>query len=249
MAQEGEYQFIIDGHYTPATLPMKRLAEYMAEFSRLLGIEENVHFVGIEPGSAVLKTQVDEIKRPDVRNVLAELQRGAGPATSVRAYSKLDQMLAADNSVGRVVEGGADVLTFPGREKIIPIVLDGITEEGFLDGELISLGGKNDKVYAHLLNDNQTYHCQTHRELARKLARHIFGTPLRVYGQGQWRRTEQRIWQVTHFDIENFEVLDVTPLGDVVEKLRELPGNEWKSMSDPFEELRALRYGRDGEVA
>jgi len=46
----GEYRFKIDA-YTPDTMPMSRLAEYMRELSEMLGEPSAVHFERLEPGS------------------------------------------------------------------------------------------------------------------------------------------------------------------------------------------------------
>jgi hypothetical protein len=53
-SMNGEYRFRIEDSYTPATLPMERLADYIAVLARLLGDQANVHFRGVEHGSAVL---------------------------------------------------------------------------------------------------------------------------------------------------------------------------------------------------
>mgnify|MGYP000623573129 CR=1 FL=1 len=55
-----EYRYIIDV-FTPETLPMARLAEYMGLLAGMLGEPEYVHFDRLEPGSAVLVTRVDVI--------------------------------------------------------------------------------------------------------------------------------------------------------------------------------------------
>ena len=53
-----EISFDIDV-FTPETLPMARLAEYLAKFSELLGNAENVHFSRLMKGSAKCKAFVD----------------------------------------------------------------------------------------------------------------------------------------------------------------------------------------------
>ena len=45
-----EYRFVIDAH-TPDTLPMSRLAEYMAALARLFGNAKQVHFVALSPAA------------------------------------------------------------------------------------------------------------------------------------------------------------------------------------------------------
>ena len=46
-------EFVIDA-YSPETLPMSRLAEYMAQLATLLGEKSHVHFVELAAGSAKL---------------------------------------------------------------------------------------------------------------------------------------------------------------------------------------------------
>jgi hypothetical protein len=53
-----EYRFKITA-YTPATIPMARLAEYMAELAVVLGEEEHVHFVRLQKGSTVLVHNIE----------------------------------------------------------------------------------------------------------------------------------------------------------------------------------------------
>ena len=63
MSKGGEYRFRIDG-FTPDTLPMARLAEYIADLAVIFGEKELVHFVGIEKGSAILIQKIDAVAAP-----------------------------------------------------------------------------------------------------------------------------------------------------------------------------------------
>jgi hypothetical protein len=50
MGKRYEYRFHIDA-FTPASMPMVHLAEYMAALAAFLGQVERVHFVRLEGGS------------------------------------------------------------------------------------------------------------------------------------------------------------------------------------------------------
>ena len=50
MPGEQVYELYIDA-FTPETIPMARLADYMASFAELLGQREHVHFGELKPGS------------------------------------------------------------------------------------------------------------------------------------------------------------------------------------------------------
>lgn len=58
------YRFVIDESFTPDTLPMWRLAEYMTDMADLLGEKSYVHFVQIEGGSTVLVQDVEHEAYP-----------------------------------------------------------------------------------------------------------------------------------------------------------------------------------------
>ena len=51
------YSLYIDA-YSPETMPMARLAEYMQSFAQMLGHEAGVHFAGLKPGSTRLAGRV-----------------------------------------------------------------------------------------------------------------------------------------------------------------------------------------------
>lgn len=98
-----ELWFRIDA-FRPDTIPMARLAEYMAKLASLLGNQKNVHFVRLDPGSVVLVHRVDKEDQPKVNARLDALRRGDGPTDVVKAYHWLDGMLANDNAVGTLTD-------------------------------------------------------------------------------------------------------------------------------------------------
>lgn len=83
------------------------------------------------------------------------------------------------------------------------------------------------------------------REMARQMAHHLFGAPLRVFGEGRWRRTPDGMWELEQFTVSHFEVLDDASLPEVVARLRAIEGNQWKTLDDPLKEWRRIREGPD----
>jgi hypothetical protein len=120
-------------------------------------------------------------------------------------------------------------------------------QEGSLDGVVVRLGGINDPVPVHLESDSGNYQCQASRALARELAKHIFETPLRVYGVGRWFRNVDGEWLLENFTIRDFHPLNGEPLSAVIAKLRTVPGNEWAASDDPLRELNRIRGGGEDE--
>ena len=241
MKDQREYRFVIDA-YSPDTLPMARLAEYMAELARLLGRADQVHFVRLEGGSAVLVQSVEPEAAPDVRERLRSLQQDNPPEDAAKAFANLNRYLADDNATGILQEGeSAEVIRFPGREEPGPVTFGAFNQPGVLDGVLIRIGGRDDTVPAHL-HDGETIHvCNTARDVARRLAVHLYGPPLRVHGNGRWERDADGCWVMKRFNITSFDVLDDAPLGEVAQRLRDVEGSGWKEIEDPTAELRHLR--------
>ena len=110
-----EITFRIDV-FKPETLPMARLAEYLAHLSSLYGNKEKVHFKGVESGSALLKAKVEDEAYPKVMNRINSLDNGEELREVQKAYEQIDELLCQDNAVGEI-RVGAKVIPFPGRNK------------------------------------------------------------------------------------------------------------------------------------
>ena len=247
--QRRRYRFVIDESFTPETLPMARLAEYMADVAELLGEKPYVHFVQIEPGSAVLLQDVEHEAYPKVRTRVFDVKRGEGPTDAKRAYEVINRRLAADNASGVLSEEqepntpATRVLDFPGRRMFVDSEYGPLTQLGTLQGVVIVVGGESDPVPVHLHDGDQVYICRAKRQIAKELAANIFGLPVRVKGSGRWFRDSYGTWTLKTFTITSFDVLENTSLSEVIGTLRHVPG-KWKSKPDTtMSALTALRQG------
>jgi hypothetical protein len=238
-----EFRFRIDV-FSPETLPMRRLAEYMIELARLFGNEEHVHFSTLRRGSAVLVQTVDFEAAPKVRARLRSAASPDAPEDVRRPWRKIDGMLADDNAVGKLSEKAPRglVIEFPGRlsrgAEIGPVA-----EEGSIEGILVRIGGEDRSAHAHLQSGEDTLICELSRDLARQLGQHLYGAPIRVSGRGRWRRTSEGRWHLIDFKATSFKLLDAATLRESVDRLRQVEGSEWRGAADPIAELRKLRHG------
>jgi hypothetical protein len=235
-----EYRLRIDV-FTPATLPMKRLAEYMAEFARLLGEPELVHFVRVDEGSAVLVSRIDAQAETKVAKRLLEVRGGVGDPEGIKAEKRIDAMLATDEAIGQLLDqNGAEIIPFPGRSRPKPLRYGPFREDGVLEGILIRIGGKDDSVPVWLRDAMVIHKCMAKEELARRISVHYpTGDFLRVWGTGRWMREEDGSWSMERFDIREFEPLDVASLPDVIRRLHAVQGARWGE--DPISDLQELR--------
>jgi hypothetical protein len=235
-----EYRFEIDA-FTPETMPMGRLAEYLGRLAQMLGERRAVHFVSLEPGSTVVVHKIEDDAVPKVRARTASVKRGQAPADVITAYRGINKMLREDNGVGRLKEStGAEIIRFPGREEE-DTRIKGVSQRGAIDGEVIRVGGVDKHIVPIMLSvEGLTMAgCWARRTVAKALAPHLF-EPVRLFGKGRWERSEDGIWVLDHFTVEAFEPLNDEPLSGLLATLREV-GGDWGEGA--LEELQAIRHG------
>ncbi len=239
-----EFEFKIDG-WTPATIPQARLGEYLVEVAKLYGEAGSVHFGGMRKGSVVLMSKVEGPAIPKVQRRLMEVHRGHATKDAVEAYRRLDDMLADDNSIG-VLRGKGDdrsiVIPFPGRKREQPVEYPGIKEDGFLEGELIRIGGRDKTIHVALQSGDLVYSAiETDRDMARRLGPLIFGPTIRLSGTGTWSRSKEGIWTLTRFVVFSFAEIADVPLADAVKGIRAIGGSRWHLENDPMRALQEIR--------
>jgi hypothetical protein len=239
------YSFHISDSYTPATIPMERLAEYMAALARLLGEGTNVHFGGVFEGSVAVRAGVDEPARPKVRSRVHALRAGTAPQDARRAFDDLDEMLRNDNAYGSLV-GDVEgvVIPFPGKRRPEPVVFGPFRQDGTLEGQVYRIGGKDESKHVHVRTAKEDLSVLTAtEEVALRLRHHLFGGTLRFHGSGTWYRHGDGRWELKAYRIHDFEPLDDTPLSEVVAQLRAVEGHHLGSMPDPVRQLLSDRRG------
>jgi hypothetical protein len=246
MADPLEYSLKIDA-FTPDTIPMSRLAEYMADLAVLLGEPASVHFVRLDRGSTVLVHKIDYAAVPAVEARVADARAGDGAPEPIEAAKRINRRLKEDHGTGVLkASGGAEIFQFPGRKAATPLSFNAFNQEGSLDGIVIRLGGTKDPVPVHLQSGATLYSkCFATRHLAKDLAKHLFTRHLRVYGTGRWSRDDEGEWILDRFTITNFDELDETPLTALVAELRGIPGSDWMSSKDVWRDLASLRGDQD----
>jgi hypothetical protein len=244
-SEENNYRFKIDV-FSIDSLPMARLAEYMGEFARLLGEEERVHFSHLEKGSAILVSIIEPPAVLKVAERVSGIRDGHGPKDALKAFKALDGMLAKDNAVGTLISPeGAEIIPFPGRTRPKPMQYGPFRERGSIDGVVIRVGGKDETVPVYLQDGERILACETSREISKRLAGYYLDGTIRAHGTGTWMRKEDGSWELKKFIIEEFEVLDESPLAEVINRLRSIEGGVWVENNGANSDLLSLR--RDDE--
>lgn len=240
-----EYYFSIDS-FTPETLPMSRLAQYMSDLARLIGEERTVHFRRLDKGSAVIVHWVEPDAAAKVRERVSLARQGRGPAEPLRAIQNINIMLEEDGGSGLLLEGGAEIIRFPGHKIVDEVTAGPITQPTTLEGVVIRVGVTKELVPVHLAVEGAGVQsrCWAFRDTAKILARHIFGPELRLSGAGTWLRGANGRWVLERLKVQTFDVLERRPLAEELVDLRSLDSG-WSGVADPWAELSRIRHGGD----
>jgi hypothetical protein len=214
----------------------------MAQLAAMLGEPERVHFTRLDPGSTVIVHETEPGAYELVRGRVQEIELADAPKDALAAFREIDALLSEDNATGELITPD-NVIRFRGITRPKPIVYGGFNQRGSLDGVLVRVGGRGETVPVHIQSEQgaEPFVCQAGRDIARRIAPHIFEDVLRVHGEGRWHRDGDGTWKLERFTIHDFEVLDDTPLPDMLARLRAAPGNGWEAFDDPLGELARLR--------
>lgn len=250
---DDEYEFWIDA-YTPETIPMERLAKYLAALARMMGHVSSVHFDRLETGStkSLMKVQREDAPKVFDRVELIAKRQAANDATA--AFDELNSLLRDDSAIGKLSRKTPDssnsavVLTFLGRELPKPATYGPFTEEAVVEGELVRIGGKDKTAHALIVDpEGKSWSGEMDRELAREMAKYLYnGTVLRVTGDARWQRLENATWQLMGFKIKTFAVLADDTLDDATKRLRNLYKTDWDNVGDVDAFITASRGESDG---
>lgn len=243
MSDEKKYIFKINA-YTPKTIPMARLAEYMAELSNLLGEKDKVHFEELVTASTGLKYNIESEGEQKVLERIRLVHSNDGPADAMAAYKSLNKKLKEDNGYAAILQDGAtaQIIAFPGIKELEPPVFGPITQSGIIDGVVIRIGGKNDPVFVTVqTRDGVEANCRTRKSTAKELGPYIFSQEMRFSGNAKWTRDETGTWILKDFFITGFEQFNERSLVETIGDLRNVKGSGWSKISDPWNELDNIR--------
>lgn len=241
-----EFTFRIDA-FTPDTLPMARLAEYMAALAKLIGHQEHTHFVRVDPGSARLVHSVDSVDVPKVESRLQSVRAGDAPREALVARQALEDLLANDNALGSLFESetGRVVVPFVGRDRPKVITFPPFREDTAIQGQIVNIGGRDATAHA-TLQDGDAFHVNVSmkRDLAREMAKLLYGPTVRLHGNGKFERQSDGVWKMLDFKVDRFIILDDKTVAETLAAIRQVPRNGLMA-KDGYSEILAVRDDRD----
>jgi hypothetical protein len=218
-----EFTFVIPG-YTPETIPLARLMEYLKELIAVLGDPKDVHLAAINPGSVSPILHISPREALSVRDRVQRFRCGKGSARQRSAAGKIANMLRQDapGLAKTVVLSSQNMVLFEiASAPATPEALTGISQPTTLTGQLTRIGGLSETASLELLDSaGETFRgIKAPRQLAKGLAK-LLWEPVRLTGTGNWTRSADGKWQLDRLDVQSFDVPNNQSLSTVIEHLR-----------------------------
>lgn len=223
---------------------MDRLAAYLQEFSGLLGRENQPVFVGIKDASAGLQSKIPKRRQGHVwaRIQEAKYKPNSRPGQHLK---RLETLLGEDSFDTAELKDNGDNVIYLIRADV-PATMQTITikQDGEVDGVVTGLVGADDTMHLYLRDQLSRDHRLVIRSesLARDLLHHFREGMVRVRVRGTWVRTEDGwVPEGGKCLVQDYDVLDESPLSEVMVSLAAIPDNGWSKIDDPESVWRDLR--------
>lgn len=211
------------GAFSPTSIPMARLAEYMKEVAELLGEESSVHFSRLVKGSTRLVALVEPPAQPRVAENVRKAYEKDGNSAGAKAIEHIDRMLREDRATGELERDGTNIIQFPGIKRKRMPRLGPFTQRFERTGVLVRIGGKDDSAHATLEDGaGKSWSFKLNKALARQIAAHLYGDPIVLHGDGRFVRNEEGDWQTLDLRAVSYSAAGTGSLRDAVEKIRAL---------------------------
>ena len=245
MADYEELNFIIPG-YTPETMPLGYLIEYLQQMVVVLGDPDDLHLIGIKEGSCAPVLHVPKATALAAIDRVGKVARGEGTGKQHVAYNRIQRMVRRDaGSAARpaLLRNSNRLLLeiYAAPEEVS--VLTGIRQASTIDGQLIRVGGAGEmaKLQVQDLDGRILSNITAKRSIAKDLAQWLW-EPVRLSGIGQWGRSAEGEWFLEAMQVQSYERLEDESLGVTLERMR----SAYVSWPDNVDEL--LRDQREATL-
>ena len=218
-----ELAFVIPA-YTPETMPLDRLLQYLQQIGEVVGATTDMHLVRIESSSTkpVFKMPVPIVIQS--RERVAALRRGDGTQVQRAAYNRIRRMVRHDGGKpASLSDRTGIILDFPPAPEEIGAI-SGLRQASTFDGALIRVGGTGDFIPIQMQSlDGEVFSgFSAPRILAKEMAQRLF-EPIRIAGTGSWDRSASGEWKLNKMLVQSYESLDNEALEEVFHRLRTAP--------------------------
>ncbi|HEY1934795.1 MAG TPA: hypothetical protein VGG99_22545 [Acetobacteraceae bacterium] len=223
MADFEEMEFVIPA-YTPETMPLDRLLEYLRQIGEVVGVPQEMHLVRIDQSSTKPVFHLPTPVAVEARERATAVRIGSGTLAQRQAYTRIRNMVRRDGGKPASLKDRTGViLDFPPSPDEIGAIT-GVRQGGSFDGVLIRVGGVGDFTPLQMQDLGGDLHSgfSAPKQIAKAMATLLF-EPIRVTGIGSWDRTPAGEWKLSKMLVQAYEPLGDEDLGEVFQRLRAAP--------------------------
>ena len=231
MADFEELEFVIPA-YTPETMPLDRLLQYLQQIGEVVGATSDMHLVRIDASSTKPVFHIPAPVAAEARERIAAVRSGNGTQVQRTAFDRIRRMVRRDGGQpARLSDRTGVILDFPPAPEEIGAI-SGVRQATCFDGALIRVGGVGDVIPVQMQSlDGEVFSgFSAPRILAKDMAQRLF-EPIRVAGIGNWDRSASGEWKLSKMLIQSYEPLNNESLEEVFRRLQAAPVT-WPANTD-----------------
>lgn len=209
MAEFERFEFIVPG-YTPETMPLDRLIEYLNQLIVILGNPADLHLVDIKKSSTKPVIVMPHHAALTAKKRARETWEGGGTPGQRRAYQRIRRMVADDGGKPAILKAReATILEFPGVDLGADQEISSIRQASSVSGELIRVGGDGeyDQILLKDLSGEVISGCFATKDVAKELAQHLH-EHMRLHGIASWNRDRNGHWQISRMKVQTYDLLE-----------------------------------------
>jgi len=241
MADFERFEFVLPG-YTPETMPLDRLLEYLGQLMVILGNPSDLHLIKIEKSSTKPVFLMPHHAAVKARKRARDTWEGGGPVPARKAYSRIRRMVSEDGGEpARLTSKSATILEFPSVDLGADQEIGSVRQASSITGELIRVGGETefDQILVRDVSGAVIAGCFATKETAKQLAKHLHEY-VRLHGIASWHRDRHGKWQMMRMKVQTFEKVDDESLTHALAAVQGAVVDWPENLS---EELLAMRSG------
>ena len=239
MADFERFEFTVPG-YTPETMPLDRLLEYLQQLMTILGQPSDLHLVGIERSSTKPVLVMPYHAAVKAKQRARETWEGGGSVKARKAYQKIRRMVSDDGGKpATLATNMGTILEFPGVDLGADQEIQSMRQATSVSGELLRVGGDGefDQILIKDFSGEIISGCFATKDVAKQLAQCLH-EQVRLNGIASWHRNRSGIWEISRLKVQTFETLETESLSEVLGQIHATT-SAWPN--DLTEQLLAMR--------
>ena len=214
-----ELEFVIPA-FTPETMPLPRLLQYLGEIATVVGVADDMHLIRIEESSTKPVFKMPRATAALARQRADEVRQGRGSSAQRGAFDRIRQMVRHDgDEPASLRDRAGEILSFFPIEAPDAVVAS-VRQPTTFDGTLMRVGGVGDYSAIQMQDaSGKIYSGFTASRSNAKAMGSLLFEPLRVTGIGSWERMRSGAWNLSKMLISSFERIEDETAEEVMRRL------------------------------